>query len=337
MGTLAWAEETRGVPRLNRIWFFIGADAGFNTAQTSVAGEENRSGLAGDVKGLVSWYQTNWVGELGLGLAYKKISGTRPTGLEGTLSIASAFLELGARWRLGTAWQLGPFLNAHLGADMSHRSTISPLIAESANSFGLMGGMQLLYETSHPRLPFRIGGRLLTDLNISNRQIYGAELSLHVGFSLSPAPAAKSFERSVDIRLARAFFKTDSWQISDASELVLIDLARILVHYRDEYTRIEVDGHTDRVGSEEYNQNLSEKRADAIGGLFISRGVPRERVLTHGYGFSRPLVTDGPLDQRRNRRVVLRLFGVQASSQMVQSIKDLMNNSNVPQGRGEEN
>lgn len=328
LGGQVRAEEeqvTRAPRRLNKLWFFGGGDLGFNTVVSSVAGEENKSGLGLDVKGMLSIYQPEWIYEVGLGLAYKRISGTRSTGLEATLSMTSAFLELGARYRLTNSWQLGPFLAGHVGGDLSHRPTIAPLLAgEPSKGFILMTGLQLFYETPHPRLPFRIGGRLVTDINVPNRQVFGAEFSVQFGFSLSPAPVEAVVGPSVDISLIRAFFKTDSWQLSERSEMILNDMGRLLYAYRSEYERIEIEGHTDKVGSAEYNQELSQKRADSVGSIFIAKGVRRERVHTHGYGFNRPLVTTGPLDQRKNRRVVLRLFGVQPGAKVPAKIRELM-------------
>ncbi len=322
--------EPQPAPRLNRIWFFGGGDIGFSSVFTSIAGEENKGGLGVDVKGLISFYQPTWIWEAGLGLAYKRVSGTRPTGFEGTLSMTSAFLELGARYRMGSSWQFGPFLQGHVGGDLSHRPTISPILAgEPSKSFILLSGLQLFYETPHPRLPFRIGGRLLTDINVSNRQLLGIDFSLQVGFSISPTPVEPTISKSLDISLVRAFFKTDSWQLSEKSELVLMDLARILLIHRQEFVRVEIEGHTDKVGTAEYNQELSQKRADAVGKILISQGFPRERMHTHGYGFNRPLVKTGPLDQRRNRRVVLRLFGVKSDSKVGAKIHELMDSSSV--------
>ena len=69
-------------------------------------------------------------------------------------------------------------------------------------------------------------------------------------------------------------------------------------------TRIEVAGHTDTVGSAQYNQGLSQRRANSVAAELVRLGVPRQAIQTAGYGFSRPLVPTGPnVREPQNRRV----------------------------------
>ena len=73
---------------------------------------------------------------------------------------------------------------------------------------------------------------------------------------------------------------------------------------RQQVTRIEVAGHTDTVGSAQYNQGLSQRRANTVAAELVRLGVPRESISTAGYGFSRPLVATGPnVREPQNRRV----------------------------------
>jgi len=66
---------------------------------------------------------------------------------------------------------------------------------------------------------------------------------------------------------------------------------------------LEVRGHTDDQGSEEYNQRLSEKRAEAVLETLVAMGVPRRRLTASGFGESQPLVpNDSDENRRKNRR-----------------------------------
>jgi outer membrane protein OmpA-like peptidoglycan-associated protein len=67
-----------------------------------------------------------------------------------------------------------------------------------------------------------------------------------------------------------------------------------------------VEGHTDAVGSDQDNLSLSDRRAQAVADVLSQQfGVPRENLVTQGYGKQYLLIpTDGP--ERRNRRVVVR-------------------------------
>ena len=68
--------------------------------------------------------------------------------------------------------------------------------------------------------------------------------------------------------------------------------------------KIRIEGHTDNVGDEEYNQTLSEKRAGAVERFLLEEGVPPERLDSFGFGEVRP-VADNKSDAGRdfNRRV----------------------------------
>jgi outer membrane protein OmpA-like peptidoglycan-associated protein len=79
------------------------------------------------------------------------------------------------------------------------------------------------------------------------------------------------------------------------------------------YVRIEVNGHTDDVGSTEYNEKLSERRAITVEDYLLSRGVPRDQLaVVKGFGKSAPL-DPGTTDEARakNRRVEVRIVGKQ--------------------------
>ncbi|MBW1898445.1 MAG: OmpA family protein [Deltaproteobacteria bacterium] len=71
--------------------------------------------------------------------------------------------------------------------------------------------------------------------------------------------------------------------------------------------RVEIQGHTDGVGSAEYNMKLSEKRAEAVMNYFVEQNVQAERLTVTGYGLTRPAYpNDTPMNQAKNRRVELK-------------------------------
>ena len=74
---------------------------------------------------------------------------------------------------------------------------------------------------------------------------------------------------------------------------------------------VEVAGHTDSTGSEEYNQRLSERRADSVARFLGSQGVMSQRIITVGMGESRPVADNSTAAGRQsNRRVELTLVPV---------------------------
>lgn len=73
---------------------------------------------------------------------------------------------------------------------------------------------------------------------------------------------------------------------------------------RYQQTTVDVVGHADSVGSDAYNQQLSERRAMAVSSVLINNGVIRQRLIASGAGESRPIASNETPDGRaRNRRV----------------------------------
>jgi OOP family OmpA-OmpF porin len=68
--------------------------------------------------------------------------------------------------------------------------------------------------------------------------------------------------------------------------------------------KVRIAGHTDNIGSEEYNQRLSEARAKAVYEYLISRGISADRLSYIGYGESRPIDTNETSEGRQNNRRV---------------------------------
>jgi len=83
-------------------------------------------------------------------------------------------------------------------------------------------------------------------------------------------------------------------------------IAQIMIKYPQ--TSILVEGHTDSTGSEAYNQQLSERRANSVKNLLVQRGVQAYRINILGYGESRPVATNAtPEGRQMNRRVEIRI------------------------------
>jgi OOP family OmpA-OmpF porin len=65
-----------------------------------------------------------------------------------------------------------------------------------------------------------------------------------------------------------------------------------------------IEGHTDNIGSDAYNQELSQQRADAVRGFLIQNGIGAERITAQGRGKSYPVASnDTEVGRQQNRRV----------------------------------
>lgn len=114
------------------------------------------------------------------------------------------------------------------------------------------------------------------------------------------ASEAASIRREQDI--LRVTFKRDAYFDYNSSRLkpgVYPELERISdILNKYHHSRIEVAGHTDTKGSKKYNQKLSEQRAQSVAKQLIYNGVTAQRIMTIGYGESRPISSNDAMNRR---------------------------------------
>lgn len=97
-------------------------------------------------------------------------------------------------------------------------------------------------------------------------------------------------------------FATNSTDVSAVSRNDLMIVANSLNNFPD--TTINVIGHTDNVGSADFNQGLSERRAQAVAGVLMAGGVSPLRLRSLGAGFNQPVASNAtPEGRQLNRRV----------------------------------
>lgn len=109
------------------------------------------------------------------------------------------------------------------------------------------------------------------------------------------------------VTLEGVHFETNSARLSPESDAILDPVAASLQAHPE--LRVEVQGHTDGVGSAAYNLKLSQARADAVHDYLIMHGVAAEELTAKGYGLTRPVATNSTAEGRaRNRRVVLEVL-----------------------------
>jgi len=106
-------------------------------------------------------------------------------------------------------------------------------------------------------------------------------------------------------------FKTDSSDLNPSFFRVLDSVALVAKEY--DKTLVEVAGHTDSTGSEEYNQQLSERRAGTVAEYLRGRGILADRLITVGAGEARPIANNDTAGGRaQNRRVELTFAPIRA-------------------------
>lgn len=121
--------------------------------------------------------------------------------------------------------------------------------------------------------------------------------------------AIEDIERRIESGdLPKILFEFDKAEITPESAPTLDLIADVIV--RNPKLKVVILAHTDSVGTEEYNLDLSERRAGAVKTALAKRGVPPPSMRFRGFGFSRP-VADNATDAGRakNRRVEFRVTG----------------------------
>ena len=99
-------------------------------------------------------------------------------------------------------------------------------------------------------------------------------------------------------------FDFDKYNIRPDAAPILDEAARTLQQYGD--VTIYVDGYTDSIGSDAYNQRLSERRANAVKEYLQSHGVAASRMTARGFGKTNPVASNETAEGRaQNRRVEL--------------------------------
>jgi OmpA-OmpF porin, OOP family len=104
------------------------------------------------------------------------------------------------------------------------------------------------------------------------------------------------------VKLNNIFFEFNKAELSSDSYPELDRVYETVV--QNPNMEIEIDGHTDNVGQDEYNQKLSENRAKAVHDYLLKKGIEKRRLAYKGFGKSKP-VDDNQTDigRQKNRRV----------------------------------
>jgi outer membrane protein OmpA-like peptidoglycan-associated protein len=116
-------------------------------------------------------------------------------------------------------------------------------------------------------------------------------------------------EEGSAVVLNNIFFDTDSHKLKSTSVAELQKVIQFLMKNRA--LVVEISGHTDSTGNSDYNQVLSEKRAETVVDYLVAEGIPAERLIPAGYADRKP-VADNATEMGRamNRRTELRIIRV---------------------------
>jgi outer membrane protein OmpA-like peptidoglycan-associated protein len=135
-----------------------------------------------------------------------------------------------------------------------------------------------------------------------------ASLRAKLSQQLNSVLQTRDSARGLIVNMSDVLFDTAQYTLKPGAREKLSKVAGILLAYPG--LNIEVDGHTDNVGGDEYNQNLSDQRAESVRAYLVAQGVLTGSVTAKGFGKTQPVGTNDTAAGRQiNRRVELVVSG----------------------------
>ena len=114
--------------------------------------------------------------------------------------------------------------------------------------------------------------------------------------------------RGLIANMSDVLFKSGSYELMPGARERLAKVSGIVLAYQG--LHLQVEGHTDSIGTDEYNRRLSEQRAGAVRDYLIQQGISADAITAAGFGKSEPVASnDTPEGRQQNRRVELVVSG----------------------------
>lgn len=141
-------------------------------------------------------------------------------------------------------------------------------------------------------------------VNIKKAELRDENTIKNVSVTDTIIEKTKNIDLNKDYIFENVVFEFDSFELSNRAKSEIVEIYQYLSE--NEGTKIIISGHTDAIGSTDFNQDLSEKRVYSVANFFRTLGLSKERVHFVGYGDSRPIIKNDTLDGR-NRRVEFKI------------------------------
>ena len=146
-------------------------------------------------------------------------------------------------------------------------------------------------------------------INPHGYAFYDATFEITDNQDIQQTVELQPLRQDVKIELKNITFETNSAELNIESYQELDNVVRLMQDNPE--IKIEISAHTDNVGSDIYNQKLSEKRAKSVVNYLIQHDVNNSKLVSNGYGETQPLVAnDTDENKAKNRRVELKIIEV---------------------------
>jgi OmpA-OmpF porin, OOP family len=114
-------------------------------------------------------------------------------------------------------------------------------------------------------------------------------------------------QQNATMVLNNIFFDVNKYELKSQS---ITELEEVIIFLnQNPALKVEISGHTDNSGTEIYNQQLSEKRAQSVAEYLITHEISKQRIITKGYGSQQPIsVNDSEQNKQQNRRIEFKIL-----------------------------
>lgn len=248
----------------------------------------------------------------GVGGNYRMLTNYHTATLEENAVVMQFNLGAGLEWCLDEDWKLVTEFGYHQTGNSSFDGTVIATEVSGTDSYmGLSLGLLYFIDKGEPSKYCQ----LYTGITQEQKDLtdYGKiedMIKAHIPKEVTkeivvekPAKATPAMDKWV---LIGVNFDNNSSKLTAESYPILYDAAKTLLKNPD--MKVGIEGYTDNVGSESYNQKLSEKRADMVKKYLVSKGVAESRLTTSGNGESNPAADNATADGRAlNRRIEFKI------------------------------
>jgi len=128
--------------------------------------------------------------------------------------------------------------------------------------------------------------------------------------------------RGLIVNMSDVLFDTGQYTLRPGAKEKLAKVSGILLAHPG--LVLAVEGHTDSVGGDDYNQTLSEHRAGAVREYLVAQGIPPDSVTAQGFGKTMPVADNGTAEGRQqNRRVEIVVSGDPIAKKLMSTKQDI--------------
>ncbi len=157
---------------------------------------------------------------------------------------------------------------------------------------------------------YAVGGKKGALIGLGVGALAGGSVGLYLdkqAKELEAVAETKRTENGILVNMKNdILFDTGKSDLKSEAITQLTQVGDIVAKYGDD--RVRIEGHTDSDGTNEYNQGLSERRADAVRQVLVARGVKAEQISVVGRGEGSPIASNDTSDGKaKNRRVELHI------------------------------